>query len=342
MRNLGIVASSALKASAPSVTVSSVTNYNQNIGTLNGTVSANGAITTTIKFQVSLNNSTWYDAVGGTAITNTSSDGVSVYYNATGYNNGGSVNFSPGTLYYIRLVATNSVGTTNSSSTSFTTWSLKTYQNGPSGSNDTLSGSQTFTIPTVTPTNGSAIIPSITEILVVGGGGAMSGSLVGGGGGGGYNSESSATFSSTANFTLSLSIGGSGTASSISASNFTTISAGGGGTADLNGGNVGSGDNLGYTGGTGVLYGDPKSGYYANGGGGAGAGGNGSATAQYAAGAGGNGVSVYGYGVSAGGGGTAQNGTNGANGTYWGGYGSGQSYSGGPAIGLVRFKYYAA
>lgn len=332
MRHLGIVASSAPQASAPSITINSTTNFNQDRATFNATVNPNGA-TTSVKFQYKRNvDSTWIDGATITGLTGTSQ---SVYSNQT------SLAYT-GTLYDVRAIATNSAGESTSSTTTFTTWSLKTYQNGPSGSNDTLSGSQTFTIPTITPTGGSAVIPSITDILVVGGGGAMSGSFVGGGGGGGYNSESSASFSSTANFTLSLSIGGSGTASSISASNFTTISAGGGGTADLNGGNVGSGDNPGYTGGTGVLYGDPKSGYYANGGGGAGAGGNGAATGQYAAGAGGAGVAVYGYGVSAGGGGTAQSGTNGANGTYWGGYGSGQSYSGGPVIGLVRFKYYAA
>ena len=375
MRHLGIFASSVQQAFPPTVSVSSVTNFNQNIGTFNGTVSANGAITTTIKFQVSLNNSTWYDALGGTTITNTSSDGVSVYYNATGYNNSGTVNLSPGTLYYVRLVATNSAGTTNSSSTSFTTWSLKTYRNGPSGSNDTLTGSQTFTIPTVTPTGGSQVIPSILDILVVGGGGGSRDGWNDGAGGAGYRYLSSRGFTNTSGTTLSISIGAAGgrgangAATTILASNFTSLTATGGNTSTDNGtngigGSTPANDNSAFSGGTGIFVLNAKSGESAlGGGGGAGASadaGSASASGYYAYGGnGGNGYyySIGNFNVGPGGFGTAQGTSGSQNGVLgtnsgvisgvgpYGKGGNGQGTDGlgvAGTIGVVYFKYYAA
>jgi hypothetical protein len=368
MRHLGIVASSAPQAFAPTVSVSSVTNFNQNRGTFNGTVSANGAITTTIKFQISTNNSTWVDATGGTTITNTASNAVSVFYNATG--------LSVGTLYYVRLVATNSSGTTNSSSTTFTTWSLKTYRNGPAGSNDTLSGSQTFTIPTITPTGGSQVIPSILDILVAGGGGGSRDGWLEGAGGGGYRYISSRSFTNTSGTTLSISIGaaggrgGTGAASTILASNFTSLTATGGNTSTDGGGSTGTGgstpanDNSSFSGGTGIFVFNAKSGESAlAGGGGAGStsdGTNGTNSGYY--GIGGNGGNGYNYStgnfnVGPGGLGTAQgtsgsqNGSLGANsgaisgvGPYGKG-GNGQGTDGlgvAGTIGVVYFRYYAA
>jgi hypothetical protein len=361
MRHLGIVASSAPQAFAPTVSVSSVTNFNQNRGTFNGTISANGAITTTIKFQISLNNSTWFDASGGTTITNTSSDNVSVYYNATG--------LSAGTLYYVRLVATNSAGTSNSTSTSFTTWSLKTYRNGPSGSNDTLTGSQTFTIPTVTPTGGTQVIPTVLNVFVAGGGGGARTGWFDGGGGGGYRSASSRTFSNTSGTTLTIAIGGGaaqsgvGGTSSISATNFTSLSATGGNPPSDDGGGNGIGgstpanDNIAYSGGSGpYVISKDDSGFA--GGGGAGAAGNGtSGTASTSGSTGGNGGAGYHYSTgnfnvgpggfgSAGGNGTLTNGTLGANSgaiNSVGPYGKGgNGVAGSGTIGVVFFQYYAA
>jgi len=325
MRHLGIVASSAPQAFAPTITIATTTNFNQNRATFNATVNPNGA-TASVKFQFKKSvDSLWTD---GATITGITGGSQSVFSNQTGLEVGNSA----GTIYNVRAIATNSSGESTSSSTTFTTWRLIPYAND-------VAGSYTLGIPTITPTGGTAVIPSLLNILVVGGGGASDG--VAGGGGGGYNSESSASFSSTANATISFTVGGPGGSSSISASNFTTISAGAGTNAvDFNGGNVGSGDNPAYTGGAGSLYGDPKSGYYVNGGGGAGAAGNGGAASQFAGGAGGAGVLVSGYGVSAGAGGVAQNGTNGGNGAYWGGYGSGATAATGAVRGLVVFAYY--
>jgi hypothetical protein len=378
MRHLGIIASS-VPPPPPSVSVSSVTNFNQNIATFNGTVSANGSVTTTIKFQISTNNSTWSDATGGTTITNTSSNGVSVYYNATG--------LSIGTLYYVRLVATNAGGTVNSSSTSFTTWSLKTYRNGPSGANDTLTGSQTFTIPTVTPTGGTQVIPTVIHLLVVGGGGGSY--SYSGGAGGGYRTASSRVFADTSTTTLSITIGaagaagndaqtidaGSGSSSTISAANFTSISATGGGGAvqtgnfpeTARGGATPANDNSAFTGGLQTGGFDLKgSGFATAGGGGAGCAGNGSSGSTTGTsgsttdwtGTGGNGGNGAYYaegnfnvGPGGYGGAVAYNtATNGSLGSASGAisgvgpYGKGANGNAqqAGAIGVVHFKYYAA
>lgn len=307
MRHLGIVASSAPQASAPTVTVSSVTNYNQNIATLNGTVSANGAITTTIKFQVSTDNSTWSDASGGTTITNTSSDNVSVYYNATG--------LSVGTLYYVRLVATNSAGTSNSSSTSFTTWALKSYTT-------STVGTTSLSIPTVTPTGGSAVIPSILNAFVAAGGGGAGGLAAGGGGG--VSTVGSRSFNNTSSLSLTITVGGGGAAgganagsagggSSISGSSFTTISATGGNGSSSGAYTASASSGNGNAAGAADYYYDAGSGqtplsteYYAAGGGG-GAGAVGGNATDGTGGTGGNGVysSTYSVGAGAGGGGGA-------------------------------------
>jgi hypothetical protein len=358
MRHLGIVASS-LPSVPPTVTVSSVTNFNQNRATLNGTVSANGNATTTVKFQISLNDSTWFDAVGGTTITNTSSQSVSVFYNATGYNNGGTVNLVPGTTYYVRLVATNAAGTSNSSSTSFITWSLKAYSMSTYG--DTP-GTYSFTVPTITPTGGTAIAPVLEEVMVTGGGG---GSGYGGGGAGGYRLRATYAFSSGANTSMTIVVGGggylqtAGDPSSISGANLTTLSAGGGGAGSgapaSSGGNVGTGD-VAFTGGTGMYstgY-DPKTGPYTDTsrfgtGGGAGWGGNGvsayvdpnnTSFGDIFGGNGGPGGSAYGISGGAGGGGYGTAGS-GNTGSFSVGYSNGGDKINNLGVrGAVAFKYY--
>lgn len=345
----GIVASSV--GLPPTVSLSAASNFNESIATLNSVVSANG-FSTTVKFQYSTSSVFSSFTEVNAATTPITGQSVSSYANITGL----SVN----TTYYFRCVATNDIGTTTSSSLSFVTWSLKTYANG-------TAGSYTLTIPTVTPTGGSAVIPSIYDVFILGGGGG-SASNGGGGGGGGYRLVSSRAFSSTSNNVLSLTVGGgggnaaAGGSTTISASNFTSISAGGGAggvsppashtpngaSSGLNnGGAVGSGDNAANSGGTGVTFYNTKDNTLAQWGGGGGggtngAGGNGSSGTNFTNSVGGNGGAgrtEYGYSGGAGGGGAGSEitGTVGSSSGYGtGGTGSGVSGS----AGLIYFKYY--
>jgi hypothetical protein len=328
----GLVASSV--ALAPTVSVSSVTNFNQNRATFNGTVSANFYTTTTIKFQISTDNSNWSDATGGTTISNTSSQNVSVFYNATGLANG--------TLYYVRLVATTSVGTTNSSSTSFTTWALRTFDK-------TTSGTWNFTIPTITPTGGSVIAPSITSVQLVGAGGGGYNTCGGGGGGAGYSSAT-LTFANGSSTAISVVVGAGGGAAtaggSSSISNLGVSAAGGGGAStdvyNGRGGSSGSG-NLG-----GVGYGANDKGgaliAWAGGGGGgnAGAGANGDGTFEIGGAGGGATSATYGGGTfGGGGGGDGRNGNGASGGGNYGVGGNGEG-SGSGSAGRAYFQYFAA
>jgi hypothetical protein len=347
----GTVASGV--GSPPSVTISDTTNFNQNIATFNGTVSANYVTTTTIKFQVSTNNSTWSDATGGTTIANTSSQSVSVYYNATG--------LSVGTFYYVRLVATNSVGTsiTTASTGNFTTWGVQVYQR------DSLGGT-TFTIPTVTPTGGSAVAVSIFDIIMFGGGGGGTGNV--GGGGGGYQSVSSRALSGARSVTTYVGAGGATTdytnginstagGNTTITGDLTSLTANGGGTDSANN-NIAPSSGNSNAGGSNATYdytpGDSKG--YTNtaygGAGGAGAVGvNGTANSSGTTGGnGGAGVSITSGGVTiAGGAGGGSNalgldggpvtyGVQGANNSY----GSGGNFSAAGQVGFIRFRYYAA
>lgn len=173
---------------APTLTIGAVTNFNQDRATFNATVAPNNE-TTSVKFQYSTNGSTWTDGATLTGITGGSQ---SVYSNQTG--------LAVGTLYYVRAIATNSVGSTTSSNTTFTTWSLKTYLN-------TSAGSYTVSVPSITPTGGSAIAPTIYEMLIYGGGG---GANYAGGGGGGYRLAASKVSSATATQNITGTIGGGG------------------------------------------------------------------------------------------------------------------------------------
>ena len=350
----GIVASS-VTAVAPTVSVSSTTNFNENRATFNGTVSANGSTTTVIKFQISTNNSTWTDATGGTTISNTSSQSVSVFYNATG--------LSVGTLYYVRLVATNAGGTSESSSTTFTTWSLQVYER-------STSGGTTFTIPTITPTGGSAVTVSIYDIIMFGAGGG--GNFYYGGGGGASYSNSSVSLSGARSITTSVAAGGAGTTSGTGngsspttntriTGDITTLTA-------ASGYGAGNGDafcdgasGTGACGGYRVEFDPDGSGKgvpneaYGGGGGAAANGGSGTANSSTTVGGtGGAGVSITSGGVTrtggAGGGGaayinqgTGSQGVRGSNNSYGSG-GNSTSSSGGTAgqDGYIRFRYYAA
>jgi hypothetical protein len=320
----------------PTVVLLAATNFNQSIATLNATVSGN-LYSTTVKFQYNTTNNFSSFTEVNAAITPIGGQNISSYANITGL----SVN----TTYYFRCVATNDNGTTTSSSTSFVTWSLKTYANG-------TGGSYSLTIPTVTPTGGSAIIPTVYNMFIYGGGG---GAGYAGGGGGGYRLLSSRAFTNNSSTVLSFTVGAGGGAqaaggtTSISASNWSTLSAGGGGGGSASitgaGGNVGFGDNAGHAGGAGAYFSD-KFGTAEAAGGGAGIGGaGGNATAAaFTGGIGGNGGAggtAYGYDGGAGGRGYGTSGTYGTNGAYWKNFGSGgEAINGGGSAGLVYFQYY--
>ena len=343
----GIVASAV--ALPPTVSLSAASNFNQELATLNATVDANG-YSTTVKFQYSTaSNFSSFTEVNA-ATTPITGQAVSSYANITGL----SVN----TTYYFRCVATNQIGTTTSSSLSFTTWNIQVYER-------STSGGTTFTIPTVTPTGGSAVAVSILDIIMFGGGGG-GGVLVGGGGGASQN-ISSRTMTGSRSVTTSVGGGGAGTDTSAApaiggtstiSGDLTTVSAAGGG-ADTTQGNFAGASGNGNAGGSNsapydYVPGD-KGGLtntgYGGGGGAGGVGGNGVANSSGTSGGnGGVGVSITSGGVTraggAGGGGDAFNldggpatdGVQGSNNTY----GSGGNFGTAGQAGYIRFRYYAA
>lgn len=345
MRHLGIIASSAPQGSPPSVTVNAVTNFNQNRATFNATVNPNGA-TTSVKFQYSTDGSNWTD---GETITGLTGGSQSVYSNQTGL----TENAANGTFYYVRAIGTNSAGTTTPSPVTFTTWKRYTFER-------LTSGSTSHTLQTVTPTGGSAVVPSIEEVFIVGGGG---GGGYAGGGAGGYVKKTTYALNSGTNLTINVSVGSGGAAqtagnsSNISGTGITTLTAGGGGAGLAGtgasaspGGNVGSGD-IAYNGGgggCGTNFG--KNGAYTDcsswgAGGGASWEGNGyGATSDggmnVVGGNGRTGATHYGYygGEGGRGYGTQGEGTS----VTPSGYGSGgDSTNGVGTAGMVSFKYWA-
>ena len=219
----GIVASSITEL--PILSIGSVTNFNQDRATFNAIVSANYQ-STTVKFQYNTtNNFASYTEVTATGSPVTG-QGAIVYYNITG--------LSAGTTYYVRAVVSNSIGTVTSSSTSFTTWSLKTYLN-------STAGSYSVSVPSVTPTGSSTIAPTITEMLIYGAGGGAN--YAGGGGGNGGVGTGSA---------------GTGGSSTLTIGDTTYTATGGGpgshpgtnGSPSGTGGASGSGDNTSKAGGS--------------------------------------------------------------------------------------------
>lgn len=343
----GIAASAV--ALPPTVSLSAASNFNQEIATLNATVDANG-YSTTVKFQYSTaSNFSSYTEVNA-ATTPITGQAVSSYANITGL----SVN----TTYYFRCVATNDVGTTTSSSLSFTTWALQVYER-------STSGGTTFTIPTVTPTGGSAVAVSIYDIIMFGGGGgALSTGGGPGGGGGGYQDVASRSVTGSRSITTSVGAAGANNISGGTNGGNTSIS-GDITTLTANGGNAGDGINApssgnGNAGGAYAEYDPDGSGKgfpntaFGGGGGAGAAGSNGSASASGTFGGnGGNGVSITSGGVTraggAGGGGgtsvpqpvgTTTNGSRGSNNSY--GSGANGHSSSTAQDGYIRFRYYAA
>lgn len=235
----------------PTVTGELASQFNQNRCSLSATVSAN-RYTTTVYFDYSTDPlfNTYTTVTYGTV----TSQGQLTYVNLTG--------LAVATQYYFRCRAVNAIGTTNSGFGFWSTWSLKTYTN-------TTAGSFSVSVPSITPIGGSAIAPTITEMLIYGGGG---GANYGGGGGGGYRLSASHTSSTAGTQNVTGTIGGgggggnggtgTGGAGSGGSSTFTvgsTTWTAGGGTAGQHpgtcgspsgaGGTVGSGSNPAYGGG---------------------------------------------------------------------------------------------
>jgi hypothetical protein len=348
----GVVAASITEL--PTVSIGSVTNFNQERATFNATVSANYQ-STTVKFQYNTtNNFSSFTEVTATGSPVTGQS-VAVYFNATG--------LSVGTTYYVRAVISNGIGTVTTSSTSFTTWSLKTYAKTTAG---------TFTndvhLQTITPTGGSAITPSIFNIFFFGGGGGGAGG--GGGGGGYYINTGTVSATSAVSSYLTITVGGGGAAgdfststnagaggtTTISGSSFSTLTATGGGGGLGNNGNIssggasGSGTSASYAGGTGSITstGSGKSiVYYTAAGGGGGnftAGENGHTAGNGYGGSGGFGGQAFGYYGGSGGGGSGST----ANGTgnrilfdaTPGVYGCGGGPNAAGTAGMCYFQYY--
>ena len=346
----GTVASSITEL--PTVTINAVTNFNQDRATFNATVSANYQ-STTVKFQYNTTN----DFASYTEVTATGSpvtgQSVAVYFNATG--------LSVGTTYYVRAVISNGIGTVTTASTSFTTWSLKTYAQTGAGTY-----SNAVHLQTITPTGGSAITPFIFNVFFFGGGGGGAG---GGGGGGAYyiNNTSNISATSAVSSYLNVTVGGGGSAgnladtdggaggaTTISGSSFSTLTAGGGGGGAQStigtGGSSGSGTSSSYGGGTGSVT-STGSGkeivYYTAAGGGGGnfnAGDNGHTDGNGYGGSGGFGGQAFGYAGGSGGGGYGVTATGQGNRILFGGntgvYGCGGNTQSAGTAGMCYFQYY--
>lgn len=337
---------SFLAGLAPTITIASTTNFNQNSAVFNATVNPNGN-TTSVKFQYSLNGSSFTDSGTVSGITGGSQ---AVTYSQSG--------LSAGTLYYVRAVATNAVGVSTSGNTTFTTYSLRT-QTYTSGS-----GAWSNPVPT-SGASGLAITTIYDALVVAGGGGAGDNEYFNGGGGGGVAASDSLTISGN----LSYAVGGGGAASTgytvaggtgenSSLGSMSANGGGGGGTPNpywsgtAGAGSGGTTYNSPFrAGSSGDLDGETGA---STGGGGAGAGGAGGTggtpwTATIYAGAGGAAVTHYGITVSSGAGGDANARGNGATevdgatpASTYGGGGTGGSHSNARSAqsGLVRFYYY--
>jgi hypothetical protein len=345
----GVVAASITEL--PTVSIGSVTNFNQDRATFNATVSANYQ-STTVKFQYNTtNNFASYTEVTATGSPVTGQS-VAVYYNVTG--------LSVGTTYYVRAVISNGIGTVTTSSTSFTTWSLKTYVKTTSGT-----ASNAVYLQTITPTGGSAITPFIFNVFFFGGGGGGAG---GGGGGGAYyyntgNVSATSAVSSYLNVTVGAggsagniadTNGGGGGTSTISGSSFSTLTATGGAGGQYTnvgtGGASGSGTSSSYGGGTGsvtstgsgkdIVY------YFASGGGGGNfsAGDNGHSAGNGYGGSGGVGGQAFGYAGGSGGGGYGSTANGQGNRILFAGnigvYGCGGNTASAGTAGMCYFQYY--
>lgn len=322
----------------PTVTISATTNFTESRATFNATANGNLAQTTVV-FQYSTSPSFGsYSSIFGGSGT----DSIFPIAVVTGL----AVN----TTYYVRAVATSSIGTVTSGTTSFLTWHLIQWSNG-------TPGTYYLTVPTVTGVNPAPLVNAL--FVAAGGGGASAG---GGGGAGGYAYTASTPFNGP-NGSLTIRVGGGagggsgggngggGGWSYLDGPNMTFQGAVGGeggyGGTNPRGGNVGAGSNPAYTGGASNTSSIGKTVFYV-GGGGAGVNGNGAPGDANAitGGAGGPGGTIAIPFGAGGGGGASLSGAVGAHGTG-GGYGDGGNGSTDPTIagnsgagGAVIFNYY--
>lgn len=132
---------------APTVTTSTATTVSGTAATLNGSVNANGASTSALTIMYATDQAT-VDAGGGTSATvsptqASGSSPTAVSAAVTG--------LTPSTTYYFRVSATNSVGTTNGSTLSFST-------SGPTVTTSAASAitDSTATVGAVVNANGSS------------------------------------------------------------------------------------------------------------------------------------------------------------------------------------------
>lgn len=206
-RKIGIVASQAITGVvAPTLSIVAATNYNQSVATLNATVLTWGGASTSVVFQYSTasNFSSFSSAtaVGSPFTANT----ATMYVNVSG--------LTENTTYYVRAVATNTAGSTTTTSVSFATWHLIEFVATPSASGGTYPAvTSSTTIPTVTPTGGSAVTPSIYELIMFGSGSQSTSAAspiaaVSSNGGAGYRTRTSYSFTNGTNTTLNYTLGG--------------------------------------------------------------------------------------------------------------------------------------
>jgi hypothetical protein len=285
---------------APTLTLNASTNYNQNSGVLNATVTATGNRSiTSVEFQWSTSstfasgNSDWTAASTNTTISQGSTNTTRTF-SPTGLSNN--------TTYYVRFRTTNASGyvTTSSIGSSFKTYKENTV---------TFTGSTTWSNPVPTSGTNGLAITSISDLFVVGGGGGALFFEGSGAGGGGVSTSASMSIGSSVVVTIgaggALDGGGydsifgfpiatSGSASSIAAS--TTLTANGGLLPYIGDGS--SNEGAGGASGNGNAGGAA---YYNTGGGGGGAGGAGGAGNPSPSPAGNGGVGISGYGGGGGG-----------------------------------------
>jgi hypothetical protein len=291
-----LIGASSGVAVAPTLTVGSTTNFNQNSAVFNGTVNATGNRNITlVEFQYATNAymvspSAWFTASTNSTITQGATN-TACTYNATGLANG--------TTYWVWFRTTNTSGfVTTSATTTFTTYSERTV---------TSLSSTTWTNPVPTSgTNGLAITTLISAV-VVGGGGA---GTTGGGAGGTVMSYNNVAVGAS----VTVTIGAGGAGSTGADGNLSSI-----GTSGASGGQSGrdyfrdgyecdGGDGNGYLGGS---YSAGDNAFSVAGGGGAGLGGNGGNASGNNGGNGGP-ANIFGF---CGGGGGGNVGTGGTRGT---------------------------
>jgi hypothetical protein len=245
---------------APTLTLNASTNYNQNSGVLNATVTATGNRSiTSVEFQWSTS-STF--ASGNSAWTAASINTLIPQGTANTARTRSISSLSNNTTYYVRFRTTNASGfvTTSSIGSSF-----KTYRD----ILVTFASSSTWTNPVPTSGTNGLAITQIRDLDCRAGGGSGGGGLspCGGGGAGARTTSASATISGN----VAVTVGGGGSDSNGSSTSIGSLLSATGGskgidsTTNANGGASGNGN----AGGAGIAFGAGGGGGGTNGAGGA-------------------------------------------------------------------------